>query len=130
MNKKRGRSVGSMAPVLLIGAGVALVLGVLVWQAVSSGGQQLAMRTPVPTATRLPTAAAVQEDIPYPEVPRISVQAAKQALDDQKAVFLDVRDAGSFSMGHIPGSVNIPLDAVESSASELDPNEWIIIYCT
>jgi rhodanese-related sulfurtransferase len=33
-------------------------------------------------------------------------------------------------MSHIPGSLSIPLAEIETRLSELDPNQWIITYCT
>ena len=46
------------------------------------------------------------------------------------ARLLDVRTAAEFAEGHLPGAVNIPLDRIEASASELgkDPKP-IVVYC-
>ena len=41
-----------------------------------------------------------------------------------------MRDEGSFNVGPYPGSINIPLNQLETRLSELDPNDWIITYCT
>jgi hypothetical protein len=51
-------------------------------------------------------------------------------LVKQGAVILDVRTKGEYSGGHIKGSVNIPLDALNSNLSKLkDKNKPIITCC-
>jgi rhodanese-related sulfurtransferase len=43
------------------------------------------------------------------------------------AVLLDVRTAGEYAQGHIPGSVNLPLDRVESVS--YSKNTPLYVYC-
>jgi 3-mercaptopyruvate sulfurtransferase SseA len=66
----------------------------------------------------------------YPEIPRISLENSKAAFDEKSAVFLDVRDAGSYAASHIQGAVNIPSDQIQNRLAELDRDDWIITYCT
>ncbi len=110
-NRKRSNSVP--LPMILIAVGVLMVVGVLVWQVVGAS-----------------TAASQGRVIPVEEIDRVSLASSKAALDNQSAVFLDVRDAASFGNGHIPSAVNIPLGQLETRLSELDPDQWIITYCT
>jgi rhodanese-related sulfurtransferase len=46
-------------------------------------------------------------------------------------VILDVRSAGEFAAGHIPGSINIPFWAVPWRAGELGArrDDPIVVYC-
>ena len=104
-----------LLPLLLIGAGVLLVIAVLVWQATRS------------TQTAAPN---TNPNDPTSSVERVSLADAKAALDSGEAIFLDVRDSQSYEIGHIPGAVNIPLALLQNRANELDPNKWIITYCT
>lgn len=76
------------------------------------------------------TASTQNPNIPYPEVERISVQDAKAAYDAGTAVFVDVRGDDSYNMGHIPGAISIAEEEMEARFTELDPNDWIITYCT
>ena len=117
MRKRRRTATGrrQQVPLFLIGAGVLLVLGVLLWQVLANA--------PTQPATQ-------QSDIPYPEIGRVSLADSKAALDQQSAIFLDVRDPVSFDTGHIPGAINIPLDQLENRLGELDASRWIITYCT
>jgi len=56
----------------------------------------------------------------------------KKALDSkEKAVFLDVRDAGEFSAGHIPGAINVSRGTLEFNiwGKIPDQNAKIYVYC-
>jgi len=119
-SKKAKRSGGlaslGTGPIILIGAGVLILLAVVVWQLSS-----------------LPTTTAQQEspfEVPYPNVVRISIQDARAAAETQNALILDVRDAGTYGSSHISGAVNIPLDQLASRMNELPKDRWIITYCT
>lgn len=45
------------------------------------------------------------------------------------AIILDVRTKGEYQDGHIKGSVNIPLQSLESGLSKLDKSKPIITCC-
>ena len=64
------------------------------------------------------------------EVSRISLEESKTAFDKSEAIFLDVRSASSYASSHIPGALSIPLAELEPRIDELDPDQWIITYCT
>jgi 3-mercaptopyruvate sulfurtransferase SseA len=72
----------------------------------------------------------VHEEETYPEVPRLSVEEAKTALDAGTAIVVDVRAAEAYQAAHVAGSINIPLTELEARLGELDKDEWIITYCT
>lgn len=42
---------------------------------------------------------------------------------------LDVRPHDEFMLGHLPGSLNVPLEELEARLSELDPAQEIVAYC-
>lgn len=47
-----------------------------------------------------------------------------------KATLLDVRSPMEYEGEHIPGAVNIPLDMIESSVSQIaDMPKPIVVYC-
>lgn len=102
---------------LLIGGGLLLVIAAFLF------ATQTASPAPTP-------AAASHEEETYPEIPRISLDEAKAALDAGTAVIVDVRSAEAYAGGHIAGAVNIPLAELESRLGELDKAQWIIPYCT
>ena len=51
-------------------------------------------------------------------------------LSDRKdAILLDVRTEGKYQNGHIPGTVNIPLDELRNRLSELDREKILYVNC-
>ena len=118
--QNRGSRKGAPWPIIIIASGVLIVLGALLWQVFVNTPRRGAA---IPTLTDA-------LDIPYPEVQRIGLQDAKAAYDQNQAVFVDVRTPDQYAAGHIPGAVNIPLADFENRMNELDPNQWIITYCT
>ncbi len=111
----------NLLPLVLVIAGLLLVAGVVYWQVT---------RTARGKAAAVATETIAQENIPAPEIQRVSLEDAIDAYESKTAVFVDVRDADSYHQGHIPGAINIPLGQLESRAGELDANRWIITYCS
>ncbi len=111
------RSSPSRWPLILIGAGVVLLILVAV----------LALAPPAsaPTPTPAQSQTVAQEDIP-----RATLDEAKAAYDAGSALFLDVRDAGSYDISRIAGAASIPLAELEQDMGDLDKAQWIITYCT
>lgn len=64
------------------------------------------------------------------EVQRVTLGESKAAFDNNSAVFLDVRSENSYGTSHIPGALSIPLAELEARVNELDPDQWIVTYCT
>jgi len=64
------------------------------------------------------------------DVQRTTQQDAKSAFDGNKALFLDVRSSQSFTSSHVPGAISIPESLISERIKELDPNQWIIAYCS
>ena len=50
---------------------------------------------------------------------KISAQGAVNLINRDEAVVVDIRDRKDFNEGRITGSINIPLNSIESRASEL-----------
>ncbi len=50
-------------------------------------------------------------------------------IDPAAALLLDVRTAGEYKRGNIPGSINIPVNELRPRMKELDKEKKIIIYC-
>jgi 3-mercaptopyruvate sulfurtransferase SseA len=107
-----------LLPILLIAVGVLLLIGAVV--------SVVFLRSPDSAAYLVDPGAEGS----YPEVTRVSLTTAKDAFDTGAAVFVDVRGREYYENGHIPGAKSIPLGEVEQRRSELDPNDWIILYCT
>ena len=66
------------------------------------------------------------------EVPRVSLEDARVAIESGDAIVVDVRSDAAYAVSHIPGAINIPLSEIESNPTglNLDRDKWIITYCT
>ena len=62
----------------------------------------------------------------------VSPADVKAMIDNKdKVIYLDVRDAGEFSAGHLPGAMNISRGTLEFNVFNKiqDQNAKIIVYC-
>lgn len=86
------------------------------------------MEIPAPAATPTPVRLPLSEA----EVPRVTVDEARAALERGEAVMVDVRSAEAFAVSHVAGAVNIQLGELETNRTglNLDKEQWIITYCT
>ena len=65
-------------------------------------------------------------------ITKVPASAVKAAIDSkEKAVFLDVRDGGEFSAGHLPGAVNISRGTLEMNVADKIPelDAKVYVYC-
>ena len=118
MKKRKAKKI----PVLLLAGGGLLLIVAAVLLSLQNGSIQATPSSPA--------ASGGHDEETYPEIERVSLEDAKAALDAGTAVFVDVRGVEAYNMSHIPGSLSIPLAELESRLTELDPNQWIITYCT
>ena len=116
---KTRRNSSSMIAIFIIAAGIILVLGSVYWYINPGGFSPTSPPTPSPDAR-----------IPFPEVSRVSLADAKAAYDTGSAVFVDVRGDPFYSQSHIPGALSLTSEDLPDRMDELDPNDWIITYCT
>jgi hypothetical protein len=114
--QRAGRSLG---PIILIAAGVVLMIGVAIWAFVPG---LFSSQSAEPTAAT--------SNIPYPNVPRISLADAYAAWVAGNAVFVDVRGDTFYDATHIPGALSIPENLLNERQEQLNKSDWIITYCT
>lgn len=107
----------SILPILLIAIGAVIVFTAVV----------VSLQPRPETPTPLPL---VSEEESFPEIPRVSLKEALSAHEGGAAIFIDVRDSSAYETTHISGSLSFPLAQLESRLKELNPNAWIITYCT
>ena len=117
---------------IFIGLSVAL-LAVLACNAIlpqSESNAPISTQAPIFILSPLPTKSGQPQT--EDEVPRVSVEDAKLALDSGEAVIVDVRSSEAYAEVHIAGAVLIPLGEFEGNIANvpLDKDQWIITYCT
>lgn len=109
----------------------ALLLGTLACNAILP---TLSTPEAVPVVIVEPVFTPSRDDFPLTEadVPRVSLEEAKAALESGAAIVLDVRRRDSYAASHIPGALSIPIDEIEADPTNLNlgENQWIITYCT
>lgn len=111
---------------LIAGSLLIIIVGtLLILSAIPASGPA----APAPGAPQT-AATTTPAERPYPEIVRVSLGDAKAAYELKQAVYLDVRDADSYANSRIPGAISIPLNDLETRLKELDPNAWILTYCT
>ena len=63
---------------------------------------------------------------------QITQEAAKEMMDTQEVIILDVREQDEYDSGHIPGAVLLPVGAIdEDTAAEVIPEKdsTVLVYC-
>lgn len=64
-----------------------------------------------------------------PELWAQSSEAGLQNMVRKGAFLVDVRTPQEFAQGHVQGSVNIPLDQVQSNLSQFKGKKNIVVFC-
>ena len=63
---------------------------------------------------------------------QITQEAAKEMMDTQEVVILDVREQHEYDSGHIPGAVLLPVGTIteDTAASVIDDLDTVVlVYC-
>ena len=63
---------------------------------------------------------------------QITQEEAKEMMDSQEVIILDVREQDEYDSGHIPGAVLLPVGSIdETTAAEVIPDEdsTVLVYC-
>ena len=63
---------------------------------------------------------------------QITQEEAKEMMDTQEVIILDVREQDEYDSGHIPGAVLLPVGAIdEDTAAEVIPGKdsTVLVYC-
>jgi len=58
-----------------------------------------------------------------------SPEEAYEMIRQQEVVVLDVRTQEEYNSSHIPDALLIPLSELESRLDELNPSDYILVYC-
>lgn len=67
-----------------------------------------------------------------PSYQQISQQEAKEMMDSQEVILLDVREQEEYDQGHIPGAVLLPVGTIsEETAGAAIPEkeDTVLVYC-
>lgn len=124
-NAPRSKAKANNRPWLIVAAVVALLAVAAIGFALLNDSQQTAS---VPGA--IPTVAAASQNVPYPNVPRVSPEQAHMSAMSDEAVIVDVRGQEFYEAGHARGAISLPLDQLPARFSELPKDKAVLFYCT
>lgn len=131
MTEQTPRKPTGVLPFVIILLGLVLLMaGIFLWNRNNQPAGSQTQTQPTAQVQATQAAEAPNEEPYYPDVKRVSLADAKAAYDAKTAVIVDVRDTESYTAAHVPGALNIPLTDLPNRIKELDPNQWIITYCT
>jgi hypothetical protein len=102
---------------------IAMVVG-LVLSAKCRGADAAAGR---PNATAQPLATY---PLPYPDVPRISVEETWEGMKAGRVLLVDVRSRESYNRLHAADAVPFPENEIGERLNELPRDRDIVLYCT
>jgi hypothetical protein len=127
--KRRKQSRNSTSLVIPIVVGlvvVAIIVGAIIsienrrsQAAAGSEGGLSSAATANPLATR---------SIPYPDVPRISLQETQDRLASGQAVLIDVRSKESYDRAHAAGALSVPEAEIHTRVEELPRDIDLVLY--
>jgi thiosulfate sulfurtransferase len=60
---------------------------------------------------------------------QISVESAKNLLQEQPTIIVDIRDAESFANGHIENALHLTNDNLQDFILNADFDKPVIVYC-
>ena len=63
---------------------------------------------------------------------QITEEAAKEMVDSQEVIILDVREQDEYDSGHIPGAVLLPVGTIDdTTAAQVIPEKdsTVLVYC-
>ena len=63
------------------------------------------------------------------EFENVSADKAKEMIDEEKVIVLDVRTSEEYNSGHIPGSELIPLQVIEGMSADLEKDKSYLVVC-
>lgn len=105
-------------------------LGLIAVVAVAIVVTRPAASPPATPASAVPQSDTGHEagELPYPEVPRVSVAEAKARYDAGTALFVDTRSQKQYDLAHISNAISLPVTDVEARYRELPRDAEIITY--
>ena len=86
------------------------------------------MKTQVPAQTAQPAVTTASEPS-LESAKRMERDEAIKMVKEGKAVFVDVRPKDQYDIGHIKGSINIPLTEIVARIKDLPAHKYLITYC-
>jgi hypothetical protein len=127
--KRKRTAKQQQFPVIPV-AVVVVVLAIVAGAAISLSSPQSAANTGASDGGLVTPGPLPTLPIPFPTVPRISLQDALAKLDQGQAVLIDVRSRGSYDTTHAAGALSFPEEEIDARLDELPRDRDLVLYCT
>lgn len=62
-------------------------------------------------------------------IENVDAAGVEAAMKQPGVQVIDVRSAGEFQMGHIPGAINVPVETLGTAAESWDRDGTYVVYC-
>ena len=122
-----GSRLSSNAIPIIVVLVVLVLVVALVWS--SSLRRLQAWTAPGDVLMAVPTAEPrALSPIPNPAVLRVTLQDAVEALEQGRAVLVDVRSRSSYDKAHATGALSFPENEVVARLDELPADQALILY--
>ncbi|MGD9050000.1 MAG: rhodanese-like domain-containing protein [Anaerolineae bacterium] len=124
--KKKGPSL--VIPIVVGVVVVAIVIGAIAL--LETGRSRSSARAGEDPAQGNTAQALNTSSLPYPDVPRISLEETQNKMALDQAILVDVRSKASYDKSHAEGAISIPEAEMGARVDELPDDKDIILYCT
>jgi hypothetical protein len=124
--RKQGSSIA--IPVIVGVVVVAVIIGVIL--SLESRQSAPSASAGALTSQGNPVAPLDTSSLPYPDVPRVTLDDAQEKLAQGQAILVDVRSKESFDKAHAAGAISIPEGEIAARVNELPRDKELILYCT
>lgn len=114
----------------VLGAGLVVVAGLLTFVGIRLNRPVADVPPATATTSVVQPETSDHDHAADAAVQRMTVAELRAAIHRGEAVAMDVRDADGYTGGHIPGSLHIPLNSIESQVPYLPRDKTIVAYCT
>jgi hypothetical protein len=128
--KQQSSSAASLIIPIVVGVAVVAIIVFAIFsledrQPVAAAVDPAKISVPLITAEPLAT-----RTIPFPDVPRISVQDMVEEMEKGNAILVDVRSKAAYDTAHAAGAISIPEEEISSRSQELPRDKDVVFYCT